>query len=183
MSGSGVFKVDIQTFYYNNYITNVYHVTAGSLNEAADYGEQIAALHAALLNAGTAQIYVNRVRASTLVPRDNAFVVRAINLRGTRPGLEDVYPPFCRFRVDLNIGPRRPLRKYLLEVRDTDANGDGLLAPAVAYVQANYVSPLVALGVVCSEEGTDIVGGTVSGTVGMRQLRRGSRRRQTPVIP
>ena len=52
----------------------------------------------------------------------------------------------------------------------------------VTTITNNYINPLVAMNVVCDDNGDLIINGVVLTPVQMRQLRRGSKRKVGPVI-
>jgi len=174
-----VFKVDIQTNYYGTFITNSYHVEAANLLTASNNGVAIANIQKTLI---PSSVVIDTIRASTDALGDEVFYTRAVVIPGTRSGGGDALPTFCRWRVDMSIGFRRPLRKFLLEPTETDTTGGGFSNAALAFIQTAYCDPLVALGYVCGPDGTVINSAACNQRVGMRQLRRGSRRRTTPII-
>lgn len=173
-----VFQVDIQKVYSSEYITNVYHVNTATIADAIDAAADIADIEKELY---PPHIVINALRASTPTTGDDIFITTLVNIPGTRVAATPDAPPFCRNRVDLSVGPTRPLRKFLLGVQQADFSGDTFLSGVIGRVQTDYVLPLVALGVVCNPFGVFIVSGALSQVVGMRQLKRASKRK-TPTI-
>jgi hypothetical protein len=175
----GVFQVDIQTDYYGEFISNRYFVDEPGLAEAAAIGVAIANLHAKLL---PPSVKIDAIRASTPAPADNQFFTSPVNIPGTRAATSQTMPEFCRYRVDFQIGYRRPLRKFLLVPFEEDSEGSSFTGGAVARVINDYINPLIALASVCSAEGLPVINGSLNARIGMRQLRRGSKRRLQPII-
>ncbi len=173
-----VFQVDVQKVYSSEFITNIYHVNVTDLTVAMDAAEDIAGIERALY---PAHIVINALRASTPADADNLFFTKAVNLPGTRAISSADAPPFVRNRVDLSVGFTRPLRKFLLGVQVGDFSGDTFLPATITRIQTAYVTPLLALGVVSNISGVFATAGALSAIVGMRQLRRASKR-TTPVI-
>ena len=96
----------------------------------------------------------------------------------------DSLPLFNVWRVDFAVAVGRPNRKYL---RGPIAEGDqasGLISPSITstILTTNYINPLLALGVLVDTQGNSVTSGNAWPYVGMRQLRRGSKRKTTPVI-
>lgn len=175
-----VFKVIVQVDLGDQYITNTYHVEAGSLSEAAGQGEKILTYQKTILPAGFA---FNAVRASTMIPNDNSFYTIPVDVQGTRVASSDPMPMFCRFRVDFSIGYRRPLRKFLLVPLEGDQNSGQFSQAARDFVTNNYITPMLADPIIqlVASDGSPVNSATVNPAVGMRQLRRGSKRKN-PVI-
>jgi hypothetical protein len=174
-----VFQVDIQTDFYQEFITNRYFVQATNIAAAAGEGQLLAALHAKLL---PPSVKIDTIRASTLAVGDELFYTVPVNIPGTRAATSQTMPPFCRYRIDFSIGYRRPLRKYLIIPFEEDSEGSSFTSAAVARVNADYINPLLNLGTVVSREGLAVLGATLNSIIGMRQLRRGSKRRAQPII-
>jgi len=174
-----VYKVDIQVDYYQEFVTNRYHVLADDMVQAGTRGTAIAELQKTLL---PTTVNIDFIRVSTVVEGDNSFYTLPADIPGTRAATSQTMPPFCRWRADMSIGFRRPLRKYLLIPLEEDSEGASFTTAARSYFNANYGAPLFNLGYVCSEGGIVISGVSLNNIIGMRQLRRGSKRRMTPII-
>lgn len=168
-----VFQADVQINYYEEYITNVYHVNVADIDAAMAAALDIIDIQRTLI---VATVNFNAVRVSTPTPGDGVYLSLPINVPGTRPAGSPDMPPFNRFRVDMSVGPTRPLRKFLMVPQQDDCTGGGLTPTAQTYVTTNYITPLVALGVVCSPSGLIVSSAAVSQRVGMRQLKRASKR-------
>lgn len=175
-----VFKVDVQVDLGDQFITNVYHVLADSLSTAGGQGLKILDYQKTILPAGFA---FNAVRISTPAEGDNSFYTIPVAVQGTRVASSDPMPMFCRFRVDFQIGFRRPLRKFLLVPLEGDQNSGQFSQAARDYVTNNYIVPILADPIIqlVAADGSPVISAAVNPAVGMRQLRRGSKRK-IPVI-
>lgn len=174
------FQVDIQTLAGLEYLTNVYHVDAPSLSTAYAQGVAIANHYVKLIPSFWR---VTAIRATTPTKGDGQFYSLAVNIPGTRGVSGDLLPLFNRFRVIFAIGNRRPLVKFLIGVQSTDLDGSNLDATAITFVNANFVNALLTDGDInlVGPDGSPVVGGNVALAIGMRQLRRASKRK-SPVI-
>jgi hypothetical protein len=174
-----IFQVDIQKNLYGVFITNMYNVNVATIEDAIGAGVSIANLEARLL---PPDFKIDFYRVSTPAEGDDVFASVPVNIPGTRSTLgTQVMPYFNRFRVDMSQGFRRPLRKFLLLMLEGDQEAGNLTAAALEMVNIQYASPLVALGYVCGPTGVIITTAACKGPVGMRQLRRASKRK-TPVL-
>lgn len=97
----------------------------------------------------------------------------------------DYLPLFNTVNVILAVAVGRPSRKYYRCPLDVEDNNGGNLAPAsLAYFNA-AIGEVFAAGSpanLCDESGQPILASGVVPTIGMRQLRRGSRRRVAPIF-
>ena len=102
---------------------------------------------------------------------------------GGRATPTDVLPAYCTARVDFGKAVGRPCRKYLrINLGESEQTNGIILAGVVTTITNNYINPLVAMNVVCDDNGDLIINGVVLTPVQMRQLRRGSKRKVGPVI-
>lgn len=91
-------------------------------------------------------------------------------------------PLFAVLRVDLTVVGSRPSRKYLRGVL-AENNTDGpynLVASAVTSFTNLYAAPLAGVAGLVDVDGEEITGAVVYPKVGMRQLRRGSKKKVIP---
>jgi len=181
-----IFQCDIEKVLNGEYWTNVYHVEADTLAIASNMAGEIAVAERTFhLQA----VQFTKARIRTATEGDEIFVTRPLNFAGTVPVTSPIIPLFNTIRVDIQATEGRPSRKFyrgclaedkidgmvvLDQVRDFVAqNLDSLITGNQGgAVPVNWVDvdgqPLVAL--------------SVFQPVQMRQLRRGSRKRTTPVI-
>ncbi len=179
------YQIDVEKLYNNEYWTNVYYVGPNllSLDDAVQAADSIVAFERAI---HFDVVTFTKYRASTIVPGDIEYRTIILNVPGNRVSTGNTFLPlFNVVRCDLtDEGFKRPERKYYrLPVAEAD-QADGVLGFNVGtliddawttQIQGNSV-PLVG------PNGEAIIDLSVFPNVGMRQLRRGSRRRTTPVI-
>jgi len=132
------------------------------------------------------QVNFTKYRVSDQVEGTDVYQIINDSVTGdlTIEGTPDWLPLFCRTRVDFNTdGGGRPSRKFLAPLMHEGIQQNGSLTDGWrTFVQTNYVVPLVALTAFVDVDGQAFGSGSVIKPVAMRQLRRGSRRRTTPVI-
>lgn len=177
------FQVDIEKVFGTEYWTNVYTVQAPAITEASGIANQIVQIERAVLVNG---VTITKVRTS-LAGEENPdqFIVTPVNQNGTyeETGVGQLLPLFNCARVDFSAGMGRPARKYLRGLlKEGNVDGSTLTSGLVTHINTNYVAPLIALGTVAKQGGGFYTAGAVFVPIAMRQLRRGSRRRTTPVL-
>lgn len=130
-----------------------------------------------------APVTFTKMSLRTVTEGDEVYATAPINL----PGLADlmggqIMPLFVVARVDFQAQVGRPSRKYLRGVLDeAQVTTFDIGAPRVASINGNYASVVAALAGFCDIDGDDIIAGSVSPKVGMRQLRRGSKKKSVPL--
>jgi hypothetical protein len=177
-----LFQMDSQKVYQNEYWTNRYILSATDLSTAVTAAGFIRAAERAC---HYDIVTLDKYRVSDMVQGTDVYQVISDNVAGTRASSGGQFLPlFNVIRVDFNtVGGGRPSRKYLrAPIGEGEQNG-GVLDPAViTFYMNNFVTPLVALGNFVDVDGQAFSTGSVFRLVGMRQLRRGSKRKATPVI-
>ena len=174
-----VLQLDIEQKYSADYISNRYWILATDIPDGLSKGLVIANLHRTLFTSG---FVVSGIRVSTPLEGDNLFGTMPLNLPGTRSTSGSPMPPWNRFRVDFQHGFKRPLRKFLIAPQTGDISGDSFQSATIAYVNENYCVPIVGLEYVVDRSGALVESASLNPVVGMRQLRRGSKRKTTPII-
>ena len=173
-----VFQVDIQQTFAAIYTSNVYHIEASDIAQAATRGLAVAQVHRALL---PTVFTIDAIRVSSLPADDGIFSSTPVNMPGLRSTGTQVLPQWNRFMINFNVGYTFLNRKFFLGVLEGD-QVDGVVVDATrTFIQDNYIAPLISLGYVCSKDGTLYIFGAVSPYVAMRQLRR-RKRRPVPII-
>ncbi len=174
-------QIDVQKLLGTEYWTNVYHVAASSQATAMLYAEAIVDLErqSAL---SSVQFVRNRVAP---FPGPSEGTIIPIGLVGVVAG-DGWLPLFNVVRVDFPAPTGRPSRKYYRLPLAESAQTNGVLDQNVrAIIQgrfdAYFASPNSS-GLI-DIDGQLLVSARVMSNVGMRQLRRGSKRRLQPVIP
>lgn len=175
-----VFQVDVQTRAGSIYVTNLWHVQAADMGDARDQAVALAHIHAKVLPTFWA---IDSVRASTPAEGDNFFATVPLDLPGERTVSSDMLPPFCRYLINFQQGFRRPCRKFIIGIPEGDTDGDTVKTAAVDFIQTQFITPLFASTAInaCGPTGILLESGRCSSAVGMRQLRRASKRK-SPVI-
>lgn len=179
------FKVDIEKLYQNRYWTNVYYVGVGAtLSDAVGTAAEIVAMekkfHADLVT-------FTKYRVSTITPGDFVYQTVVLNEQGARNSTGmDFLPLFNVARVDLtDEGFKRPERKYYrCPVAESDQSGGTLSNTFITLIEGAFEVFFGSfVGALVGPNAEAITSAQVYPFVGMRQLRRGSRRRTTAIIP
>lgn len=178
-----IYKVEIFKQWLGETWANVYHVSAATLEVAADAINRLAAMER--------QFHLDEVlflygRATDLVAGTDAYFTRPINDVGLRGVATDPLPPFVTLRVDIGtVGGGRPSRKYYRGVlQEGDTNRTTLLGSLGNIAQQaidSAKSDLSGLGI----ELVDVDGQVWAdpSTYGRPQMRQLHRRRKKPATP
>lgn len=162
------------------YWTNVYHVQAPDQATAVTQGSAIVTLEK-VIHAANTTFTKMRVRNVSVLGMAPSIV--PLTGTGGRTTPSDYLPMYCVLRVDFGKATGRPCRKYLrIFIGEGDQSNGNLLTGFESSMQTGYATPILALGYICDADGTLISSADVVTQVQMRQLRRGSKRRTTPVI-
>lgn len=174
-----VWQIVIEKFFNNEYFVNDYHVQeSDALNVPTAVG-----VIANLERAVTPQ-NVSFTKARYRPAGSSAQgTVMPLGFFGLADAMSNPMPLYCTARVDLAPVSGRVGRKYMRALLNMSSVEQGSIIPATrTFIQTNFVAPLVALGYVCKENGSEFVSGATIAAVQMRQLRRGSKRRLQPII-
>ena len=173
------FKLDIEKYYNGEYWTNRYIVEAIDLTDAATDGDAILASERPM---HLPVVLFTKWRLSDFNPTTDEFIVKPVNLAGTRTGFGgEPLALFNTVRVDFPAGFGRPSRKYYRGcLTEGDIIGPNLIAGTVTYMQER-VSTLTSAALV-DPQGTLLGEGVVKTLLQMRQLRRGTKRRTQPIL-
>lgn len=182
MSVSGVYQIDTQKSMGGEYWTNRYHCVAGSLDDALQIGLELSAKEAAQ---SLSQVSFVSVRASTPQKGDDVYLVEQVNYNGGITAGGTSMPLFVVARLTFTKGPGRPDVKYFKGMLNTDATADAftLKGNVVTGLQDGIAAALLATEGLSSADGDPYTNIKVDKRIGMRQLRRGSKKRDEPVIP
>lgn len=175
-----LFSVDSEKFYMGEFWTNRYVVQATDLGQASLIAAQITDIERTV---HLTTVTHTKVRTSDMNPLTDVYNVQQLNSQGLREAGEHL-PLFNVFRVDFNVvGGGRPSRKYLRgPVLEADCQNGMVSALARSTIETNYAAPLAALVGYVDVDGQEISGGQIYPFVGMRQLRRGAKRKLLPII-
>lgn len=182
-----IFKVDVQKVdSVNNFWTNVYLLEAASLDEA--HSSAVVHIAGGEQDIHAAFITIDKVRTSTLVENDLVFRSQALNLPGTLATSGNALALFNVVRVELPVAAGRPSRKYYrcgLGGGNAAAGykWDAGVIVGIEDAIVAFKSALTTAGTPWVDPQGDIITTIVAlEKVGMRQLRRGTKRPTTPVI-
>lgn len=180
MSAQVTQQVDIQKRIGTEYWTNRYFLGVGSVGEAAGFVDEIVAFEKSI---HSTEVIFDRARVSDGIPGTDSYVIIPLNGNGGVSGSGAHVPLFNTVRIDFGVGAGRPSRKYyrcgLGEGLMTGENWDNLLITDYQAAATAFVNGDVPY---CDVDGQIIINATVMNQVQMRQLRRGSRKRNQPVI-
>lgn len=181
-----VFKVDIEKQLGGEFWTNVYYVQTDTLGDGVTAGEAIVtaerSFHYGL-------VLFTKMRVSTAVSGDEDYVtVPLTGQGGADAGGAALLPLFNTVNAVLQAVAGRPSRKYYRGcLTVNNINQAGIIESRRAQIEAALDPLASSLGTsgagLVDVDGQDIVSIAVLTPVGMHQLRRGTRRRQTPVLP
>lgn len=161
------------------YWTNVYFLDSSSQAEAETAAQNLTNMERQF---HAAPVLFTKWRVDDGQPNTDVYKTQPINLFGSRdPGQVQLMPLFVVARVDISVaGGGRPSRKYYRGVLlESDVNGmtiDGsfiINAIGTAFIGA-------PLGDIADPDNQAAVSVSVSPITGMRQLRRGSKKKTTP---
>jgi hypothetical protein len=174
-------QVDIQKRLGNEFWTNVYHVAELSQAAAAAVAQGIVTQLEQPLHTADVQFVSFRVRP---FPGPSEGTIYPLNVVGGQPAGEYL-PLFNVARVDFPAPTGRPSRKfYRLPIKEGEqANGTftGSILTAYQGVINNFFASPISDNLI-DVDGQILSSGILLASVGMRQLRRGSKRRLLPVI-
>ncbi len=176
-----VYQVDIEKRIGQESWTNVWHINVADVAAAQSVAAMLVAQERDL-HRTTVTFVGYRIRRTLPTP--------APSLKFTSTGTGNVAPPsaplplFVVVRYDLPVADgTRPLRKYLrMPVGAIDINFDVFTAAFVNDMNTRMQGLRAAVPSLCDPQGTLVTGSAASPIVGMRQLRRGSKRRLQPVL-
>lgn len=126
-----------------------------------------------------------RYRISSVTMGDDDYIIEPLNVVGGRTaGVGSELPLFNCIRVDFAVASGRPSRKYLRGILiEADQSGFGVIDPTfLDFFDAAYTAGCLAVPQYVDVDGQSLIGGQAYPKVAMRQLRRGSRRRTTPIL-
>lgn len=171
-------RLTIEKMYQGEYWTNVYWLSTDLSDSAAAAVDILAAERAITLS----PVLFTKMRIDDGVEDTDVFVTSSPNLFGLRsPGGNEMVPLFNVLRVDFAAGVGRPSRKYMRGVlTEDDVIFNTIRATPLATLDAAYAAVVAAVTAFVDVDGEDITSGASYPFVGMRQLRRASKKKTTP---
>jgi hypothetical protein len=173
--------VDIEKLLVAEYWTNRYVVEAPDIQAA---GVVAATILEAERKIHSTAITFTRYRVDDGVPNTDASIIVPANVQGLRVTGGGRLPLWNVAVCDFSVALGRPARKYLrVGLEENDVTGEFINDGLVVQFNADYATPLAAHQAYVNVDGQAILSGAFKPRIGMRQLRRGSKRRVTPVLP
>jgi hypothetical protein len=172
-----LFVCDIEKLYQGEYWTNRYVLAVADVAAGIGVGQQIAA---AERNITLANVLFTKLRVSDAIPGTDNYSIHNINQFGLRPADPTLLPLFNVLRVDFStFGNGRPSRKYLRGVlAEGNIEFNTINYNSIEFYQNNYCVPLLAIPGFVDVDNQAFSAASPYPFVGMRQLRRGSKRKK-----
>ena len=175
-----LFRAEIQKTQGGLYWVNRYIISEANIGTA----------HAAALNLveheqaiHSQEVTLDKIRTDDMVPGSDQFIVTVLGADGAYAMGTGQLPLFNVVRVDVNVAVGRPSRKYYrVGLTETVVAGDELEATYRTAVVNAMTAMRAAVPEWVDVDGQVFVGQSVMPKVAMHQLRRGTRRKTTPVI-
>jgi|KBSMisStandDraft_5_1062788.scaffolds.fasta_scaffold381947_2 hypothetical protein len=181
-----LFKVDVQKHGFEEFWTNSYILDAVSLSQAHDSAVNIIVPAEAFIHSPA--ITIDRVRTATLAPNDDLFLTAIPNEDGTLTASGQPMPLWNVVRADMTMNTGRPSRKYYRCGLGTDdvATGFNWEASIIDAIQSSVDGMRAELDGAgtpwVDRQGDSVLAASTFVKISMRQLRRGSKRRENPII-
>ena len=172
-------RVTVEKVLSGEFWTNRYILSSASLADA--YSAALDTIIPAERAVTSNYVTFVKVRVDDMVPNTDNYQTGILNMQGLRNVTGDLMPLYVVARVDFTVNASSPSRKYLRGVLyENDVTGPlQVSAGTQTVINDAYVAPMVALASFVDVDGQDIVGGATNPNVGMRQLRRGSKKKLT----
>jgi hypothetical protein len=174
-----IYEIAIEKALNSEYWINVYHCDATDLQAARAIALNVIAAERTI---HMDVVAFTKFRVKNISALGQAGTVYPIGQSGQVQ--TTVYMPlFVVARFDLTLPSGRPDRKYIrAPVATTVINNGQFTQSALNFYNGNYSTALLAITGLTDRSGASYTAVAVNPVVGMRQLRRGSRKRTTPVI-
>lgn len=175
-----LFSIDIEKSYVGEFWTNRYIVDTTDLDAAAANAGAFVGYERAIHSDA---ITFTRARVADRTQGTDIYRIITYNSPGLRVTEGPFIPLWNVALVDFHVDIGRPSRKYLrVGFTEADVVGSAIENSLLVLIGSQYISPLAAGSAFVDVDGQPITSGTARSTVMMRQLRRGSKRRTTPVL-
>lgn len=174
-----LYQLEIEKVYNGEFWVNRYMLDVADLAAAASPSNAIMAAERAVTDD---RITFTKYNVRTATVGDDVYATVPVNLPGLSANAgADLMPLFAVVRVDFAAAVGRPSRKYLRGcLKENHTDGFTILSNVVTFFQSNYATVVAGVAAFCDVDGDDITSGAVSPRVGMRQLRRGSKKKNIP---
>lgn len=180
-----VFQVDTEKALNGRNWSNRYLMIADTIESARVMSGEIIDAERTVT---ASQVTFTKWRVSAFGIDSPQYIVTPLNLPGLRV-VTDMLPLFNVVRVDIFAGAYAPGRKYLHGCLGEQDQSSGLLTQtAIDFFQTSYADIIVGVTTLIVGSGLPpdgqraIESASVFREVGMRQLKRGSKRKTAPII-
>lgn len=178
-----LYSLDIEKLFEGEYWTNRYVLNASDLPTANGMAPII---YDAERSVHRDFVLFTKYRVSDFNPATDAYFITQTNAMGLLGGANpsQCIPLFNVVRVDFTtFGGGRPSRKYLrLPLAQPEIQGNKLVQTTIDRVLLNYVGGVLSQAGYVDVDQQAFTQATVYPFVGMRQLRRGTKRKLAPII-
>ena len=171
-------RLTIEKLHNGEYWTNVYFLSGSIGDSASSAAAIVAAERAVTWN----QVLFTKMRLDDTTEDTDVYATTPLNVFGLSDfSTNQAAALFNVVRVDFAAGSGRPSRKYLRGILNEGNVNFNTIAPAsVDGIQTAYADVLADLTDYVDVDGDNITSGVVHPFVGMRQLRRGAKKKDTP---
>lgn len=174
-----VWELSIQKQLGTEYWINVYHADVPAQDDARATALAVVNIERAVHS--TDVLFVN-FRVRNISPIAGPGTVYPVGLVG-QLGAASYLPLFNVARCDIAVPVGRPDRKYLkFPISNVNVTNGRFTQAALDFWQANYCDAIIALTALSDRSGQPYLSASINPAVGMRQLRRGTRKKSTPII-
>lgn len=173
-----MWRLTIEKMYQAEYWTNVYWLDADVSVASSAAQSILAAERAITLN----DVLFTKMRLDDALVGTDVYTTTVLNVFGqSTANAATKLPLFNVLRVDFAAAQGRPSRKYLRGVLTEDVISFNTIAPAtLTFYDTNYSTPVANVAGFLDVDEQEIISGAAVPFVGMRQLRRGSKKPVTP---
>jgi len=175
-----LYQVDIEKQLDTEFWTNVYHVDVTDLSNAIGAGTTLVNIERTIhLDAVT----FTKFRVRPYPSSGNTGTIVPVGELGQNTGQGAYIPLWNTLNVVFGVATGRPSRKYLkLPIPEASQTNGTFIQAFLDDWQEQYADAMQALDFLVDVDGQNILTVRVQPKVGMRQLRRGSKRRLQPII-
>lgn len=180
-----LYQVDIEKRLLSEFFTNVYYLQSPTIGDAVlDAGLIVTFEKSIMLD----NVNFTKQRVRTTTVGDDVYALGTLSGLGLRSSAGGTLPLFNTLNVVLSAVVGRPSRKYYRGVlQESDIDYTAVSSSLLSLVATNGAALLTAMDTANSAlvdiDNTGIYSIIASSEVGMRQLRRGSKRRVQPILP
>jgi len=174
-----LFQLEIEKVLGGESWVNSYWLEGDAISDVVSRANQIVAAERAVHHSS---ITFSKYNLRTGTVGDEVYITAPLNVLGLADfGGSGMMPLFVVARVDFQAEVGRPSRKYLRGcLSEGDVNFDLLDTGRREEIDDAYSEIVAAIAEFVDVDGDAIIAGTCNPKTGMRQLRRGSKKSNTP---